>query len=144
MTSPDETRHEATLTRKQELALDCLIGGGTVTATSDAAGVSRQTVSHWSNHDHDFQLAFNERRIDLNKQTQELVRTLDIAALDLLGTEVANGNVDAALQWVKSRKLSVGYLVGPVQASGPSTTTEPSGADTEPQSPLEWADGLLH
>ena len=52
----------AKLTATQEQALLLLASGETVTATADAVGVSRQTVSEWVNRDPDFIAALNRIR----------------------------------------------------------------------------------
>lgn len=51
---PDESGRKPTLSGPQEKALAALLGGATVTAAADAAGVARQTVSEWIHHDPTF------------------------------------------------------------------------------------------
>jgi len=50
------------LTATQEKALLLLASGETVTATAEAVGVSRQTVSEWTNRDAEFIAALNSVR----------------------------------------------------------------------------------
>ena len=49
-----EAEEPKNLTAAQEQAILLLASGETVTATADAVGVSRQTVSEWVNRDPDF------------------------------------------------------------------------------------------
>jgi hypothetical protein len=50
-TVADESGRKPTLSGPQEKALAALLGGSTVTAAADAAGVTRQTVSEWIHRD---------------------------------------------------------------------------------------------
>ena len=76
----------AKLTATQEQAILLLASGETVTATAEAVGVSRQTVSEWVNRDADFIAALNSVR-------QE---TLDAGVDKLRGmVEKALGAVEA-------------------------------------------------
>lgn len=123
MTEPDEARHLPTLSRSKERALDTLVQGGTTVAAANAAGVTRQTVSTWIHHDDAFQAHFNQRRLTLAEQSSELVRQIDIAALGLLRTEIAGGNVTAALQWMKTRKLTSRAPARPLPEALEATST---------------------
>ena len=49
----------ATISPAQEMAIAALIRGATVTDAATEAGVSRQTVSEWRNHDPEFIAALN-------------------------------------------------------------------------------------
>lgn len=49
------------LSPQQAAAVDLLLTGQSVTATAEAIGVERETLSRWRNHDPAFIAAFNER-----------------------------------------------------------------------------------
>ena len=53
------------LSPQQETAVDLLVSGKTVTDTTHAIEVTRQTVSKWLNHHPGFQAALNSRRQEL-------------------------------------------------------------------------------
>jgi len=57
-----EAEEPKNLTAAQEQAILLLASGETVTATADAVGVSRQTVSEWVNRDPDFIATLNTLR----------------------------------------------------------------------------------
>ena len=82
------------LTATQEKALLLLASGETVTATAEAVGVSRQTVSEWANRDPEFIAALNSVR-------QE---TLDAGADKLRG--MVEKALDAVAEGFDSEELS--------------------------------------
>lgn len=82
------------LTATQEQALLLLASGETVTATAEAVGVSRQTVSEWANRDPEFIAALNSVR-------QE---TLDAGADKLRG--MVEKALDAVAEGFDSEELS--------------------------------------
>jgi len=84
----------AKLTATQEQALLLLASGETVTATGEAVGVSRQTVSEWANRDPEFIAALNSVR-------QE---TLDAGADKLRG--MVEKALDAVAEGFDSEELS--------------------------------------
>jgi transcriptional regulator with XRE-family HTH domain len=84
----------AKLTATQEQALLLLASGETVTATAEAVGVSRQTVSEWANRDPEFIAALNSVR-------QE---TLDAGADKLRG--MVEKALDAVAEGFDSEELS--------------------------------------
>lgn len=94
-----------TTTPTQDIAIDVLASGGTTADAAEAADVSRQTVSKWRNHHPGFQAALNLRRRDLNQERADRIRDLDAQALATVATAIDNGDIAAALAWVKSRRL---------------------------------------
>ena len=84
----------AKLTATQEQALLLLASGETVTATAEAVGMSRQTVSEWANRDPEFIAALNSVR-------QE---TLDAGADKLRG--MVEKALDAVAEGFDSEELS--------------------------------------
>ena len=89
-----EAEEPKNLTATQEKALLLLASGETVTATAEAVGVSRQTVSEWVNRDPDFIAALNSFR-------QE---TLDAGADKLRG--MVEKALDAVAEGFDSEELS--------------------------------------
>lgn len=70
------------LTPAQAAALDRLATGSTVTATAEAVGASRQTVSEWLNRNPAFQAALNRRRAEVWGEAADRLRALLPRALD--------------------------------------------------------------
>ena len=70
------------LTATQEKALLLLASGETVTATAEAVGVSRQTVSEWTNRDAEFIAALNSVRQEILDAGADRLRNMVGAALD--------------------------------------------------------------
>ena len=89
-----EAEEPKNLTAAQEQAILLLASGETVTATADAVGVSRQTVSEWVNRDPDFIATLNTLR-------QE---TLDAGADKLRG--MVEKALDAVAEGFDSEELS--------------------------------------
>lgn len=72
----------AKLTATQEQAILLLASGETVTATADAVGVSRQTVSEWANRNADFIAALNSVRQETLDAGADKLRGMVEKALD--------------------------------------------------------------
>ena len=70
------------LTATQEKALLLLASGETVTATAEAVGVSRQTVSEWVNGDADFIAQLNRIRQEVLDAGADKLRGMVEKALD--------------------------------------------------------------
>jgi hypothetical protein len=90
-TNPDSTaRHP--MTPQQELAVDLLASGKTVTEAAAAIGVSRQTVSDWLNRNADFRASLNARRQELWEAMGDRLRALLPDAVEALASELRDGN----------------------------------------------------
>ncbi len=87
-TKPDTENETLMLSPKQELAVDLLATGATVTATAETSGVTRQTVSEWLNAHSGFRAALNRRRQELWAESTDRIRALLPKALDVLGDEL--------------------------------------------------------
>jgi len=81
---PDDTGRVPTLSAPQERALLALLEGGTVTAAAEAAGVTRQTASAWTNQDADFIAESRNRRAELWAAAMAKAEGAMPAALDAL------------------------------------------------------------
>ena len=76
------------LTPQQELAVDLLAGGKTVTEAAAAVGVARQTVSEWLNRSAVFRAGLNERRQELWTANTDRLRALLPEAVEALAGEL--------------------------------------------------------
>ena len=89
------------LAEPQRLALEWLMGGGSITEASQYAGVCRQTVSEWLNHDEDFRQVF--------EQWKQQVISMNQARLLALG-ENAMEAVAAAIRETRDVKVALVVL----------------------------------
>jgi hypothetical protein len=90
-TNPDSDARPA-LTPQQELAVDLLAGGKTVTETATAVGVARQTVSEWLNRSAVFRAGLNGRRQELWVTNADRLRALLPEAVEALAGELRGGS----------------------------------------------------
>ncbi len=105
---------------KQQSAIDSLALGLTVTAAAAAAGVARETVSGWANHDDNFIVALSERRVEVWEVATDKLRNATATAadtvLELLEHDDANIRLKAAAlifsqaSGTKPEKLTAGEL----------------------------------
>jgi AcrR family transcriptional regulator len=65
-----EDRARDDLPPRQTRALGALLGGATITAAAEAAGVERTTIYRWLRDDVAFQGAYNRLRHDLLRELQ--------------------------------------------------------------------------
>ena len=85
----------AKLTATQEKALLLLASGETVTATAEAVGVSRQTVSEWTNRDAEFIAALNSVRQEILDAGADRLRNMVGAALDAVEAGINSEELSA-------------------------------------------------
>jgi hypothetical protein len=90
-TNPDSDARPA-LTPQQELAVDLLAGGKTVTEAAAAVGVARQTVSEWLNRSAVFRAGLNGRRQELWVANADRLRALLPEAVEALAGELRGGD----------------------------------------------------
>lgn len=74
--------------QSQETALACLISGDSTESAACEAGVSRQTLSGWLNHDVHFIAELNRRRMELWADTCDRLRHLGGKALDVVAEDL--------------------------------------------------------
>lgn len=53
--------HKKSLSARQEIAMTEVLAGKADKQTAKAAGVTRETISRWKNHDPHFQAEYNKR-----------------------------------------------------------------------------------
>lgn len=103
------------ITPKQAQAVELVFAGRNQTEVAEAVGVGRETVSRWINHDAEFQAALNRRRFHLWESFEDRLRGLLPKALEVLESELENGEkrTQAALAIVKlaSAEMKPGGLV---------------------------------
>jgi len=87
-TKPDQTR-QPELSLGQQNAIDVLILGGTDAEAATAAGVTRQTICGWRNHDAEFQATLNAARAALWSAAADQLRGLVPVALSVLAEALA-------------------------------------------------------
>lgn len=115
------------LDQAQELALDSLITGATDAQAAEAAGVTRQTVNGWRNHNAAFMAALNDKRQAIWTGHADRVRGLVGRALDVLAEDLA----DAAPEARKTRQAAAVHVL---RAAGLY------GGQTAPEGPTDPAD----
>ena len=120
-----DTEHDGpTLSPRQELAVDLLATGASVTAAAEACGASRQTLSQWLNGHPGFRAALNRRRQELWTEVADRARSLVPRALDVLSEELTGERRLVAAVHV----MKAAGVYGLALPSGP---TDPEEAETE-------------
>ncbi len=104
------TKHDGvTISHAQEVAIAALIRGASVTVAAAEAGVARQTVSGWKNHNPEFIATLNRCRRDVWDQVEDRIRALHIKVIDVITLELdgsAAGNVAIEVMKVLGRMNS--------------------------------------
>lgn len=72
------------ITDSQQAAITALLAGQTTEQAAAAAGVTRQTVSEWRNHDTAFQLAYNRQRREVLQTALDALRAAGLRAVATL------------------------------------------------------------
>jgi hypothetical protein len=119
-TIPDTGR---CLTPQQELAVDLLATGKTISEAANSIGVSRQTVSEWRNQDPVFEAALNERRQELWSGMSDRLRALLPKAISVLEESIERGDIRVAVAVLRATGLH--------GLSAPEGPTTPEDAETE-------------
>ena len=83
------------LTDPQELALAELLAGATDEQAAKAAGVTRQTVNTWRNHDAVFAAELNRRRSELWAGHKDRIRAMIGQALDVVTEDLQSDDAAA-------------------------------------------------
>lgn len=84
MARREEHEEQATLTAIQEKAVMMMASGKTITATAEALGITRQTVSAWVNKDPEFISALNTLRAEMLDSGADRLRGMVTKALDAM------------------------------------------------------------
>lgn len=95
-TRAEQEQEAAQLRATQEPAMEALLAGRTITDAAAAAGVARETLSRWLNHDAAFISAYNQRRNDMWEYSADRLRRLSDRTVDAL--EELLGHEDAGVR----------------------------------------------
>lgn len=83
-----EGNRQVELSVSQQLALEWLTTGGSITEAAQVAGVCRQTVSDWLHNDPDFQAAYQNWRQQSLAIAQARMIAMSDAAVDNLAAAI--------------------------------------------------------
>ena len=111
------------LSCKQEMALELVMCGINDGAIAKRAGVSRQTINTWRNHDEDFRTRLAERRVALRAQYRDELSGLVSEAIGVMRDAIRKGDMLTRL-WAAHAVLR---MLG-LQAAVP-TQKQPSGEE---------------
>jgi hypothetical protein len=105
----------ADLPPQQTRALAALLGGATITAVADSAGVDRTTVHRWLRDDPGFQAAYNALRRDLRREVEASIERAVHRAIETVYAAIAEGDVRAALAILRGAGVLGSYSseIGP-------------------------------
>jgi hypothetical protein len=98
VTKPDKNRQ---LSIEQENAVEHLLQGQSDRAVAEAAGVSRQTVWEWRNHDPLFIAELNRQRFEMWQEARERLKSLANRALDVVELQLDSEDPKASLAAAK-------------------------------------------
>ena len=82
--------HKMSLQPEQELAITELLAGKTDKQAAEAAGVSRETVNRWRNHDPFFQAELNRRQQEIWESHKRRLQSFIRDALGTISRAVKN------------------------------------------------------
>ena len=88
----------ATITPRQQQALQALLTGATDTAAAETANVARETVCRWRHRDANFIAALNEARQNLAQDFHDGLRALLPDALTALRDGLADDNINTRVR----------------------------------------------
>ncbi len=95
------------LSTSQDVAIEWLAGGSSISDAAQAAGVCRQTVSTWLRNDPDFQAVLHSWREQTLALARDRLTAMTEAALDTLNQAVSAKHDVRAAQFVL-RQMGVG------------------------------------
>ena len=116
-------RAHKNLSGKQEMALELVMCGMSDGDIAKRAGVSRQTVNTWRNHDDHFRMLLAERRVSLREQYRGDLSGLVSEAVGVMREAIQEGDMLTRL-WAAHAVLR---MLG-LQAAVP-TQKQPSGEE---------------
>jgi hypothetical protein len=88
----------ATITPRQQQALQALLTGATDTEAAETANVARETVCRWRHRNAHFMAAFNEARQDLAQDFHDGLRALLPNAIAALRDGLADDNINTRVR----------------------------------------------
>lgn len=93
------------LSKQQQIVLQCLLGGQSVTEAAEAAKVDRSTVYRWLRDDYDFQAAINRGRREVQLAIPNSITSIVEPAIQVVRAAIQRGDVRAALAVLKGAGL---------------------------------------
>ena len=88
---------EVSLTPAQQLALECLFEGGSITSAAKSAGVARQTVNRWIRSSVDFRTVYDAWHREIQKSVRDRLAAIGDAAMDNITNAIRlNGDLRAS------------------------------------------------
>lgn len=106
MMNQNETEFE--ISRQQELAIEHIAAGVSVTRTAEELGIARSTIHRWLRADYAFQANLNALRSRLRDSAELRLVCLVDSAIDTVAAAIGDGDVRSALMLLKG----VGLLSG--------------------------------
>ena len=113
MGTPMEKAHKD-LSVKQELALDLILCGMNDREIAERAGVSRQTINTWRNHNEDFRMLLAGRREAARERHQDELSGLVSEAVGVMREAMLEGDLLTRL-WAVQALLRMSGLQAAVQ-----------------------------
>ena len=104
-----EERNEYKLTQRQQKAAELLAAGKTKNTVAEEVGISRQQLWEWGKNVY-FRSAVSRIHADLWVENKQRLRGLGGKAVDVIATELDNGNLKAAVELLKLIGLSNGKI----------------------------------
>ncbi len=79
---------QVSLTPAQQLALECLFEGGSITSAAKSAGVTRQTVNRWIRVSLDFKTVYDAWHREIQKSVKDRLAAIGDAAMDNIANAI--------------------------------------------------------
>lgn len=95
----------ARITKQQQIALNCLWAGQSVTEAAEAANIDRSTVYRWLREDYDFRAANNRGQREVQLAVPNLITGIIEPAIQVVRAAIQQGDVRAALAVLKGAGL---------------------------------------
>ncbi len=103
------------LTRQQELALDHMLAGKSISDAAKEVDADRTTLHRWLREDPHFQATYNQRRRELQEAHQTRLSSIAAKALQTVEQAVENGDVGTSMKLL----TGLGLLSGEAPRIGP-------------------------
>jgi len=103
------------LTRQQELALDHMLAGESITDAAKEVNADRTTLHRWLREDPLFLATYNQRRRELQEAHQTKLASIAAKALQTVEQAVENGDVGTSMKLL----TGLGLLSGEAPRIGP-------------------------
>ena len=119
---------ETSLSEKQELALTALLLGARVDEAAEEAGVARETVSRWRNHDPAFMAELRRRQAELWGEARDQLRGLAACAVTCLRERLSPSVAYGKDVWTRENEATAVHVLRALGLYG-KLTEEPEPTD---------------